>query len=273
MSQIEQKIKTEVAWETSEISKSEFYLPPVHKRIPHPYIENVDFRNLSPKTGNRTLGLNEHEDFERQKQLLIKKYSFPSSNPISKTPREMQETYSFMAKQLILSKETSMHTKQRAKKKPEHGNVDVNQVVKDAETLLHTAKIVLRASRRQAQEAVIIHPTGAFSNTQRAISPSYLSSIPKAPFDSQSSIQLNNSPIAPTLNPEQKLAKAKVSPEKHVMIARVEPMIRIFKAELVPVSNSRTKIQDVEPDAALNKSMREIENSSKMKGLMMSEKV
>lgn len=291
MSQIDQKIKTEVAWETSEIAKTDFYLPPVHKRIPHPYIENVDSLNLSPKAGHRShvLGFTEQDEFERQKQLLLKKYTFPSSNPILKTPREMQEPCSFMARQLMLSKNTSMHAKQRSKKKLGKGNVDVNQVVKEAETLLQTAKIVLRESRRQAQETVVIHPTGASTHVQRCISPSYLNAASNVTSDLQSSNQLNNSPMALMLDSEPKPSKAKVTPDKS--ITQVAPMIRIFKAELAPVSPHRTKIQKAHPDSSTkvttnegwpnaikdddpdNTNMHEFENSPKQKGMIVSEKV
>ena len=252
MSRIEAKIKTEVALETSEISKTAFYLPPVHKRVSQPYIENVDTRSLSPKTGHRSqaLGLVEQDEFERQKQLLLKRYSFPSNNPIEKTPREMQEPYAFMAKQLTLSKETSMHAKQRAKKKPEKSNLNVVQVMKDAETLLQTAKIVLRESRRQAQEAVKIHPTGGLSYAQRSASPSSLISSPKIVSETQSSNLLNNSPVAPTLNSVQKSALTKMSPQldKHGINLPAGPVIRIFKAELAPINRHRTKAPNAEAD-------------------------
>ena len=296
MSRIEAKIKTEVALETSEISKTAFYLPPVHKRVTQPYIENVDTRSLSPKTGHRSqaLGLVEQDEFERQKQLLLKKYSFPSNNPIEKTPREMQEPYAFMAKQLTLSKETSMHAKQRAKKKPEKSNLNVVQVMKDAETLLQTAKIVLRESRRQAQEAVKIHPTGGLSYAQRSAGPSSLISSPKIVSETQSSNLLNNSPVAPALNSVQKSALTKLSPQldKHVINLHqpAGPVIRIFKAELAPINRHRTKAPNAEADlnikelnmakqnslfngAILNTDKRETESFPTKKSLMEVEKV
>ncbi len=242
MSRIEEKIKTEVAWETTEMSKTAFYLPPVHKRKQQPYVENVDSRNLSPQMGHlsQASGFFEQNEFERKKQLLLKRYSFPSTAPIVKSPKEMDEPYAFLAQQLILSNESTMHAKQRAKKKVSKNAaiIDVSQVMKDAETLLQTAKLALRQSRRQALDAPINFES---LPKRRSESPSSLNSSPKVIPGPQNQNLLNNSPIAPVLNSVQKLdPKASFS---HGAKHSPGPMIRIFKAEMAPVVPHRTKNQ------------------------------
>jgi len=246
MSRIEEKIKTEVAWETTEMSKTAFYLPPVHKRKQQPYVENVDSRNLSPQIGrlSQASGFFEQNEFERKKQLLLKKYSFPSTAPIVKSPKEMDEPYAFLAQQLILSNESSMHAKQRAKKKVSKNAaiIDVSQVMKDAETLLQTAKLALRQSRCKAPDAPISPANCESLPKQRSESPSSINSSPKAiPGSLQNQNLLNNSPIAPVLNSVQKL-DPKVS-FSHGVNHSPGPIIRIFKAEMAPVVPHRTKNQ------------------------------
>ena len=292
MSRIEEKIQAEVALETTETSKTAFYLPPVHKRKQIPYVENVDSMNLSPKIRHpSSSGLTQKEELERYKQCTLKKYSFPSNIPLLKSPKEMQEPYAFLAQQLIVSNQNSKHAKLRAKKKPakERVVVDVSQVMKEAESLLQTAKLALRQSRRQAQDSVVITPSCDLEHGRRSASPSTLNSSPMCnAFDSKSTNHLNNSPVGPVLNSVQKSASTLMSftPDKNVTI-NTGPIIRIFKAELAPVVSNRTKIQINRPDAKeansakqdsrlnvdpTNEETHEGENAPKMKSFMEMEK-
>lgn len=252
MSRIQEKIHAEVALETAEISKTAFYLPPVHKRKQIPYVENVDSRSLSPNSGRRSAasGFTEKDEFERQKRLTLKKYNFPSNAPILKSPREMQEPYAFLSQQLIASNKNSKHEKARAQTKTAKVKVtiDVSQVMKDAETLLQTAKLALRQSRVQAQKAAAVTPSCALGHERperQSFSPSSLNASPGSPFgarlDSQTPNVLNNSPIAQALNSVQKSA---LSTEKYAS-NHTGPIIRIFKAELAPIASNRTKIKNV----------------------------
>jgi hypothetical protein len=290
MSRIEEKIQAEVALETKETSKTSFYLPPVHKRKQIPYVENVDSMNLSPKSRHQSSsGLTQKEELEQYKQCTLKKYSFPSNIPLLKSPKEMQEPYAFLAQQLIASNQNSKHAKSRAQKKlaKERGVVDVSQVMKEAETLLQTAKLALRQSRRQTQDSVVITPSCDLEHGKRSASPSTLNSSPMCNvLDSKSSNHLNNSPVGPVLNSFQKSTSTLMSLTPNKMI-HTGPIIRIFKAELAPVVSNRTKIEINRPDAKevnsakqdsrlnvdpTNEEVREGENGAKMKSLMEMEK-
>ena len=256
MSRIEDKIKTEVALETMEISKTELYLPPVHKRRQEPWIEKVDARSLSPKNGlrSRVFGLSEQDEYVQQKKMLMKKYNFPSDIPIPKTPREMEETYAFTAQQLKDANEASMHAKQRDKRGAKKGNahVDVGQVLKKAETLLQTAKLALRNSRLQMQDSVIITPTRVLESGARTASPSSLRTSPTVfTPEQQSSNQLNNSPVAQALNAVKKTAS------NSIVKPQTGPIIRIFKAELAPLPTPlpkhRKNVRTVDTDPKMKK--------------------
>jgi hypothetical protein len=252
MSSIDAKIKAEVALETEEISKTAMYLPPLHKHKQYPYIQHQEIRSLSPKAGKQFFspGLSEKDEFERQKQSLLKKYNFPSNFPIMKSPREMQEPYAFMAQQLMISNETSANSKQRAKHKLKKGALGVNigQVLKDAETLLQTAKLALRQSRLHVQEASAVSPVRHSTHHERSSSPSYKNPSPKASSSSstfrQHSDQLSNSPET-TL---AKLSQTMPNQQKKILTDNFSsPTIRIFKAELAPLPRISTKNQTPGP--------------------------